>query len=392
LTVADTATPLRIGIVAAEPSGDLLAAGLMTELRHRLPQVRFEGVAGPRMQREGIDSWAPMEALSVMGLIEVLRDLPRLLRLRSMLLARWREAPPALFIGVDAPDFNLTLEQRLRERGVPTVHYVSPTVWAWRTGRVRKIRRAVDRLLVIFPFEADFLARYGIEARYVGHRLANVYPLVPDRSAARERLGLDLDRPVLAVLPGSRGGELGRIARPFLETAARLYDERRELQCIVPLANEKTRALFEHTWRECCPKLPLDIHLDATRDALAACDVALIASGTATFEGLLSKRPMVVGYRVNPVTFWLVRLLRMVRVEHVAMSNLLAEQRLAPELIQGDCTPDRLLPPLRQFFDDGDRRRAIARQYTEIHRRLRKDTDAEAAAAVVALLRERGVV
>jgi len=383
---------LRIGIVAAEPSGDLLAAGLMAALRGALPQVQFEGVAGPRMQREGCDSWAPMEALSVMGLIEVLRHLPRLLRLRATLLARWRETPPALFIGVDAPDFNLTLEQGLRESGVPTVHYVSPTVWAWRTGRVRKIRRAVDRLLAIFPFEVDFLARYGIEARYVGHRLANVYPLVPDRQAARERLGLDPGRPVLAVLPGSRGGELGRIARPFLDTAARLYHERRDLQCIVPLANERTRALFEQAWRDCCPALPLAIHLDATRDALAACDVALIASGTATFEGLLSKRPMVVGYRVNPLTFWLVRALRMVRIEHVAMSNLLADEPLAPELIQADCTPDKLLPPLRQFFDDSDRRRAVAEHYAEIHQRLKKDTDAEAAAVIVALLRERGVV
>lgn len=386
------AAPLRIGIVAAEPSGDLLAAGLMAALRQRLPHVRFEGVAGPLMEREGIDIWEPMSSLSVMGLFEVLRHLPRLLRLRSDLLGRWRDVPPDLFIGVDAPDFNLTLEQRLRERGVATVHYVSPTVWAWRTGRVRKIRRAIDRLLAIFPFEPAFLARYGIDACYVGHRLAANYPLTPNREQAREKLMLAKNAPVLALLPGSRMGEVSRIALPFLQAADRLRAQLPGLSCVVPVASRATGEFVERLVADRFQGLPVEIKLEATNDALAACDVALVASGTATYEALLSKRPMVVGYRVNPLTYRLVRLLRLVRVEHVAMSNLLSDEPLAPELIQSDCTAEKLAPELRRFFDDAQLREDIANHYGEIHRRLRKDTDGEAADAVIGLLRERGLV
>jgi lipid-A-disaccharide synthase len=390
--VAGTGPLLRIGIVAAEPSGDQLAAGLMQALRDALPEVRFEGIGGPRMQRVGLDSWAPMEQLSVMGLVEVLRHLPRLLRLRGRLAARWRDAPPALFIGVDAPDFNLTLERRLRERGVPTVHYVSPTVWAWRTGRVRTIRRAIDLLLVIFPFEPDFLARYDIRARYVGHRLANRYPAEPDRAGARAKLGLPSDAPVLALLPGSRVGEVGRLAGPFLEAAAMLRRELADLHCVTPLVNAKTRELFEDAHARVCPDLPLTRAMEATPQALAACDVALVASGTATFEGLLSKRPMVVGYRVNGLTYALARALRLVRVSHVAMANLLADEPLAPELIQGRCTADNLAAELRALFGDPARRERIASHYAEVHDRLRLDTDTVAAEAVVALLQDRGSV
>lgn len=390
--MVDDTAPLRIGIVAAEPSGDVLASGLMAALRKRLPKVQFEGVAGPLMEREGIDAWAPMNALSVMGLVEVLKHLPRLLRLRSTLLARWREHPPSLFVGVDAPDFNLALEQRLREQGVPTVHYVSPTVWAWRTGRVRKIRKAVDRLLAIFPFEPDFLARFGIESCYVGHRLAGRYPIEPDRQDARRRLGLDPAGPVLAVLPGSRMGEVSRLAPPFLQAADQLQNRLPGLQCITPLATEETRVLVEQIAAERFPRLPINVRIGATDDALAACDVALVASGTATYEALLSKRPMVVGYRVNPLTFWLVTVLRLVRVEHVAMANLLSDRPLAPELIQADCTADKLASALQRFFDDDELRLDIARQYAEVHARLQKDADGEAADAVVELLQERGLV
>ncbi|MCB1786506.1 MAG: lipid-A-disaccharide synthase [Gammaproteobacteria bacterium] len=383
---------LRIGIVAAEPSADLLAAGLMRALREQLPGVRFEGVAGPLMQAEGIDQWAPMDSLSVMGLFEVLRHLPRLLRLRSRLLARWRDTPPALLIGVDAPDFNLTLEQRLRDSGVPTVHYVSPTVWAWRSGRVKKIRSAVDLLLTIFPFETDFLAARGVTARYVGHPLAAEMPLAPDRDAARRALKIDPAAPVLAVLPGSRRSEVSRLTRPFVQTAAALHAEQPRLQIVVPLINEATRALFEADWRRYAPQLPVSVSLGTSRAAMAAADVLLLASGTATLEGLLSKRPMVVGYKVNPATYAVVRWLRLLKVEHVAIANLLAGERLAPELIQDACEPERLLPPLRDFLADAGLRNRIAARYTEIHRTLRIDTNQEAAQAVVALLRERGLV
>ncbi len=384
--------PLRIGIVAAEPSGDLLAAGLMNALREQLPQVRFEGVAGPLMRASGIDEWESMDSLSVMGLFEVLQHLPRLLRLRARLLARWRASPPAAFIGVDAPDFNLTVEHRLRVAGVPTVHYVSPTVWAWRTGRVRKIRRAADLLLTIFPFEAGFLARHQISAHYVGHPLADDMPLEPDRDAARSMLGLDTQVPVLALLPGSRRGEVGRLARPFLQTALALSEERPDLQVVVPLISDATRQLFDQAWRKHAAGLEVRILHNATRVALAAADVVLTASGTATLEALLSQRPMVVGYKVNPATYAVAKVFRLLKVPHVAMANLLADERLAPEFIQDECEPHHLLPALRAFFDDPERRSRIAKRYAAIHRELRTDTNREAAGAVVGLLRERGVV
>ena len=382
----------RIGIVAAEPSGDLLAAGLMDALRERLPEVQFEGVAGPLMGDSGIDQWEPMESLSVMGLFEVLRHLPRLLRLRSRLLARWRETPPLAFIGVDAPDFNLTLERRLRDSGVPTIHYVSPTVWAWREGRVKHIRRAVDLLLTIFPFETEFLAQRGVPARYVGHPLAHDMPLQPDRHGARIELGLDADSPVLALLPGSRSGEVSRIAPPFLQTASALRQQLPGLKVVVPLVNQKTRTIFDEQLSRYGAGLDPVVVMGRTRAALAAADVVLVASGTATLEGLLSKRPMVVGYRANAATYAVIQGLGMVKVRHVAMANLLADERLAPELIQQDCEPAQLLPPLLEFFADAEGRERIARRYTEIHRQLRTDTNREAAEAVMDLLRDRGLV
>jgi lipid-A-disaccharide synthase len=383
---------LRIGIIAAEPSGDLLAAGLMDALREQLPQVRFEGISGPMMDASGIDQWEPMDSLSVMGLFEVLRHLPRLLRLRGRVLQRWRDTPPALFIGVDAPDFNLTVECRLRAQGVPTVHYVSPTVWAWRTGRVNKIRRAVDLLLTIFPFEQDFLRRHGVPSHYVGHPLACEMPLDPDREAAREALHLSAERPVIAVLPGSRRGEVSRLARPFLETALTLQQEYPGLQVLVPLVNEVTREMLVQIHAASTPRLKALISVGNSRQALAASDLVLTASGTATLEGLLSKRPMVVGYKLQAATYHLARLLKLVKIDHVAMANLLADERLAPELIQHDCEPEKLLPPLRRFLDDPRLREHVAARYREIHVALRTDTNREAARAVIDLLEARGLV
>lgn len=383
---------LRIAIVAAEPSADLLAAGLMDALRKRLPQVRFEGVAGPLMQRSGIDTWEEMDSLSVMGLFEVARHLPRLLRLRARLLARWRDTPPAAFIGVDAPDFNLTVEQRLREHGVPTIHYVSPTVWAWRSRRVHKIRRAVDLLLAILPFEQRYLRERGVESVYVGHPLAWEMPLEPDRDLACKAMGVDPSAPVLAVLPGSRRGEVSRIAAPFLIAACRLQQARPGLQVLLPLVNEATRSMVEQTLADVAPGLRCQISVGNARSAMAAADVILVASGTATFEGMLCKRPMVVGYRVSPATWRVARLFRLLKVKHVALANLLADERLAPELLQDDCTPERLLTELQRLFDDDPLRDRIARRYREIHAEMRMDTNSAAAQAVHDLLKERGIV
>ena len=383
---------MRIGIIAAEPSGDVLAAGLMRALRDEVPTVRFEGVAGPLMQEVGIDSWESMDSLSVMGLFEVLRHLPRLLRLRGGLLRRWRETPPALFIGVDAPDFNLTVEARLRECGIPTVHYVSPTVWAWRTGRVRKIRRAADLLLTILPFEKDFLAGYGIAAHYVGHPLAGQMPLSPDREGARRQLDLAADAPTLALLPGSRRSEVSRLSGPFIEAAQALRAAIPDLQVVAPLVSDAARAQFEAQARAIAPDLQIRVVAGRSHAALAAADVVLVASGTATLETLLSKRPMVVGYRVNAATYAVVRGLGLIKTRHVALSNLLSETPLAEELIQDDCVPEKLAPALLRLFRDPARREEIAAHYLAVHERLRMDSNREAATAIRALLQERGLV
>lgn len=377
---------MRVAIVAAEPSGDLLGAGLMAALRQRLPDVEFEGIGGPRMQDVGMQLLEPMESLSVMGLVEVLRHLPRLLRLRRRLLVHWIRRPPDVFIGVDAPDFNLAVEQRLKQNGVSTVHYVSPTVWAWREGRVRKLRAAVDLLLSIFPFEPAFLADRGVKAVYVGHKLAADMPLDVDRQGARATLGLAPDVPVLAVLPGSRSSEVERLARPFAQTAAACQERIPGLRVLVPLVSETTRATWQERQQQYVPQLQAEISLHSSRQVLAAADVVLIASGTATFEALLSKRPMVVGYRLNGLTYALAKGLRLVKLEHVAMANLLAGEELAPEFIQGECTPDRLIPAVMTFFREPERVAAIQARYRRIHEQLLVDTDRLAAEAVLELL------
>lgn len=382
-------TRLRIAIVAAEASGDLLGAGLMSALRQRCPTLQFEGIGGERMLQQGMQGFAPMETLSVMGLVEVVRHLPELLRLRRSLKQRWLENPPDLFIGVDAPDFNLSLEIDLRAAGVPTVHYVSPTVWAWRPKRVERIRRAVDLLLSIFPFEQAFLQAHGVRSEYVGHTLASEMPMEVDRDGARQRLGLDAQAPVLAVLPGSRVSEVSRLARPFLQTAVACSEQIPNLQVVVPLVNERTRALWREAQQAYVPQLQVHEAMRDSRSALAAADVVLTASGTATFEGLLSKRPMVVGYKLNGLTYWLARLLRLVKIKHVAMANLLADERLAPEFIQAQCEPAQLLPAVLDFFQDPHRVQRVQQRYRQIHAELATDTDARAAEAVMQLLGER---
>ncbi len=377
---------LRIGILAAEASGDLLGAGLMQGIRERRPDAVFEGIGGDRMRAAGLASWVPMERLSVMGLVEVLRHLPGLLRLRRELAARWLRDPPDLFVGVDAPDFNIRLEQRLRAAGIPTVHYVSPTVWAWRPGRVVGLRRAADLLLSIFPFELAFLQRHGVPVTYVGHPLARELPLQPDREAARAALGLDPAGPVLALLPGSRNSEVHALSAPFLEAALRCREAIPDLSVVVPLVNERTRDAFEAIRRALAPDLAVTVALQASRPALAAADVVLAASGTATLEALLSKRPMVVGYKVHWLSYAIVRLFRLVKVEHVAMANLLAGERLAPEFIQGNCTAARLAPALLALFRDRERVAAITARYRAIHQGMQLDTNRVAADAVLRLL------
>jgi lipid-A-disaccharide synthase len=380
---------LTIGIVAAEPSGDLLGASILREVRAREPDARFIGIAGANMQDAGCETLFPLERLSVMGLVEVLKHLRELVRIRRDLTRYFLQLKPDVLIGVDAPDFNLGLERRLRRSGIPTVHMVSPTVWAWRPGRVKEIRRSVDLMLSIFPFEEEFLRAHNVPVRYVGHPLADEIPLEVDRATARERLGLSREGSIIALLPGSRVSEVAALAGPFLQTARRCQAHRPELRFVTPLVNPTLRAIFSETLVREAPGLPITLVDGRSRDVIAASDCVLTASGTATLETLLLGRPMVVGYRISPLTYRLIKGLGLVKVPYIAMANLLAGRGLAPEFVQERCRPELLAPALLDFLDRPDRVREIQGIYAGIHRQLRRNAGREAAAAVIDLIRER---
>lgn len=380
---------LNVGIVANEPSGDMLGAALMREILRQRPETRFEGVGGPLMEAQGCRSLAPMERLTVMGLAEVLKHLPELLSIRRRLKRHFLAARPDVFIGVDAPDFNLGLETDLKRAGIPTVHYVSPTVWAWRPGRVKTIRAAADRVLSIFPFETAFLEQHGVDAVYVGHPLADRIPLQPDHEAAVQRLGIGTDHPLIALLPGSRKGEVERLAGPFIGAAQRVLRQRPEVRFVAPFINGATRALFAAELQRQAPDLPVTLMEGQTRDAMLAAEILLTASGTATLEGLLLKRPMVVAYRLSPFTHVILDRFKLVKTPHIAMANLLAGERIAPEFVQDAATPDVLAGALLRLLDDPHGRRAIQQRYQEIHRQLRRNAAERAAETVLKLVRER---
>jgi lipid-A-disaccharide synthase len=371
---------LRIAIVAAEPSGDLLGAGLMRAIKARHPNVSFEGVGGSQMLHEGIESFEPLENLSVMGLVEVLKHLPRLLKLRKRLVQRWLSNPPDLFIGVDAPDFNLGLETALKEKGIKTLHYVCPTVWAWREKRVKKIKAAVDGLLAILPFEPVFLAKYDVNATYVGHTLAQSMPLEPNQLEARSVCGLSQGAPVLAILPGSRGSEVSKLLQPFLNAAQQCQKHIEELEFVIPATNQRLQRLIEEKLIQ--QNLQAKVVLQDTQSVLAAADVVLCASGTATLEGLLSKRPMVIGYKLHWLTFAIIKWFKLMKIKHYALANIISGEVLAPELIQNDCTPNALANEVMRFFKDENLRQVIAQRYTDIHGEMMVDTDRLIADAV----------
>ncbi|MED5608569.1 lipid-A-disaccharide synthase [Pseudomonas sp. JH-2] len=373
---------LRVALVAGEASGDILGAGLMQALRERHPEVEFIGVGGARMQAQGLVSEFPMERLAVMGLVEVLGRLRELLKRRKDLIRTLILARPDVFIGIDAPDFNLGLELQLRRAGIRTVHYVSPSVWAWRQKRVLKIKQACDLMLALFPFEARFYEEHGVPVRFVGHPLANTIPLEADRAAAREQLGLPADAQVVALLPGSRGGEVGKLGALFLDTAERLLQQRPGLRFVLPCASPERRVQLEQMLQG--RQLPLQLLDGQSHEALAACDAVLIASGTATLEALLYKRPMVVAYKVAPLTYKILK--RLVKSPYVSLPNLLAGRLLAPELIQDAATPEALAQHLLPLLDDGS---AQTESFDAIHRALRQDASAQAAEAVLALVEKR---
>lgn len=377
---------MHVAMVAGELSGDLLGAGLVAALRERYPQARFSGIGGPEMLAQGFQSLAPLERLAVMGLVEVLRHLPELLRIRRALYQHWLADPPQVFIGIDAPDFNLGLERRLRARGIPTVHYVSPSVWAWRPWRVRKIARAVSLMLTLLPFEEEFYRKHGVPVRHVGHPLADAIPLRSDPLLARQSLNLDwpADSVVVALLPGSRLGEVSRLGPVFLETARWLHVRRPELRFLIPAATPRLHEVLTALRDRYAPTLPLTLARGHSRAVMTAADVVLLASGTATLEAMLLERPMVVAYRVAPATAWIAR--RLLTVSHFALPNLLAGREVVPEFIQEAATVANLGPAVLRWLDDATARKELVTEFDALHVRLRRDANRQAAAAVAALL------
>lgn len=385
---------LRVAIVAGESSGAALGAALMKALRDQVQAgAEFRGVAGEAMREAGCVALADAHELAVMGLIEPLRHLPRLARLRSRLLREFSAWRPHVFIGVDAPAFNLGLAGRLRGRGVLTVQYVSPQIWAWRQGRVRRIARCCDLVLCLLPFEPAFYARHAVQAEFVGHPLADQAPLEPDRAAARAALGLPAGGTVLALLPGSRLGEVQRLSAPFIESAQRLAQRHPDLQVLAPMATGATREQFCRALAAsgAAGSLKLRVLDGQARTVLTAADVALVASGTATLEALLCRCPMVVAYRVSALTAWLVRSLRLVRLPRFSLPNLLAGEALAPEFFQEAAIPDNLCPAAEALLADGERREELRRKFRAIHLSLRAGGAEHAARAVRGLLERRGV-
>ncbi|GAP66531.1 lipid-A-disaccharide synthase [Mizugakiibacter sediminis] len=349
--------PPVFALIAGEASGDLLGADLVAALRRRHPQARFVGIGGPRMAAQGFEAWHDIAALSVMGLAEVLRHLPRLLRLRRTLAARLLALRPDVTIGIDAPDFNLGLERRLKQAGLRTVHYVSPSVWAWRERRAAKIGASADRVLCLFPMEPEIYARHGVDARFVGHPLADRFPLHPDRAAARAALGLPADAPVLAVLPGSRPGEIARLAGIFLDAARRVAAAVPGLRVVIPAADAACRTAIEQRIAASPPspvsRLSSPVLLDGrAHETLVAADAVLLASGTAALEAMLAKRPMVAAYRIAPASYRLVRALRLLKTDVYTLPNILAGRRVVPELMQDACTPAALADALLGLLRD----------------------------------------
>jgi len=371
--------PLTVALVAGESSGDILGAGLMQALKVRHSDVEFVGVGGARMEAEGLKSYFPLERLAVMGLVEVLGRLPELLSRRKRLLRTLLDVRPDVFIGIDAPDFNLDLELKLRRAGIKTVHYVSPSVWAWRQKRVLKIRDGCDLMLTLFPFEAKFYDAHQVAVRFVGHPLADAIPLCADRDAARALLNLPTDAPIVALMPGSRGGEVARLGSLFLDAAERLRGLRPGIRFVMPCASPERRTQLEQMLAG--RDLPLTLIDGRSHEALAACDAVLIASGTATLEALLYKRPMVVAYRVAPLTFSILK--RMVKSAYVSLPNLLAQRLLVPELLQEAATPEAMAQLLSPLLEHGE---VQTEGFDEIHRTLRRDASSQAADAVLELV------
>ncbi len=375
-----------IAIVAGEASGDLLGSLLMDAIKQAAPNVRFIGIGGPRMQGVGMDVLFPMEKLAVNGYIEVLRHYPELAGIRRKLRERFIAEPPDLFIGIDAPDFNLGLESALKQHGIPTVHYVSPSIWAWRGERIHKIKQAVSRILALFPFEEPLYQQAGVPVSYVGHPLADMLPQNPNRAEMREQMRImPRNAKVFAFLPGSRQSEVRRLARTYIETAKLILQKLPEAQFLVPLASRETRTIFENElWRQEAQQLPITMLFGHAHDAMIAADGALVASGTATLEAALLKCPMVITYKMSGLTYWIAK--RKQYLPYVGLPNILAGKFVVPEILQDDATPENLAQALLNLVNNKHAVAELEHTFATMHQTLRQDTAQKAAAAILPYL------
>ena len=375
---------MRIALVAGETSGDMLGAGLIKELAQRYPGAQFEGIGGPLMQAQGLTSFVPMERLAVMGLFEILGRLFELIGIRRRLIKHWKAHPPDVFIGIDAPDFNLGLAEKLHSFGIKTVHYVSPSVWMWRQKRVFKIARSIDLMLTLFPFEAEFYKEHQVPVVCVGHHLADKIPLHTPKTPAREQFGLTLQAPVVCLMPGSRAAEVSNLGTLFLQAAQLIVQQLPNTQFIIPAANAERLEQLQQIVQQQSYDFPVMLVQGESHQAMASADVILLASGTATLEAMLVKRPMVVSYKISALTFAIVK--RMVSRPWVSLPNLLANKGLIPELLQTEATADNLAQAVLADLQCPEKSAALEEQFLAIHQDIRRDADKSSAAAVIALL------
>ncbi len=378
---------LRIGIVVGESSGDILGSGLIKAIKQQHPDARFEGIGGPLMIAEGFDSHFEMERLSVMGFIEPLKRLPELLSIRRAVIRHFSDNPPDLFVGIDSPDFTLTIELALRRQGILTAHYVSPSVWAWRKKRVFKIAKAVDRMLTLLPFEADFYRQHQVPVSFVGHPLADQFPLQPDQAAARQALGYAEPDQLVAIMPGSRGGEVRMLAEDFIATARYCLAKNPALKFVIPAANAARKQQLQALLDEQGAGLPIELLDGQSQLAMTAADVILMASGTTTLEAMLLKKPMVVAYRVSGFTYAIAK--HLVNTDMFSLPNLLAGEKLVPEILQDEVTPQRLGDLLLERLQPDFDRQALVQRFTEIHQQIRRNASDEAAGSLLAMIAER---
>jgi len=384
--------PLRVGLVAGEASGDTLGAALMEALRRIEPDAQFFGVAGPKMRAAGCEVWEPAESLAVMGLFEILKELPRLLSLLARIRGRFLSVKPDVFVGIDAPEFNLRLSRDLRAAGIPTVQYVSPQVWAWRQSRVQHIHESVDLVLCLLPFEKRFYDGQGVAAEFVGHPLADAIPIDVDRAAARRALDLPAGAEIVALLPGSRRGEVTRLAGDFAATAAWLLERRPGVEFVAPMASAATREIFSGALARVAPQVHVKLIDGQAQAALIAANAVMVASGTASLEAALCKRPMVVVYRLGALSAWIIRRFNLVKSKFFAQPNLLADHRVVGEYFQEQIDPQTLGAELLAWLDDAGRRAKLEQEFVGLHVNLKRDASARAAQAILALLRRRSPV